>query len=401
QLTDTFGKLGSKLEMAHDVKNEIGTKYGASGFPTMVVVGKSGKIEAVNVGNVADLETRLPGQLDALIAGRPLPKVAKAPPRPTPKRADALIGKPAPAFSLTTFDGKTVSNAEFAKHPATVLNFVATNCGYCGKQIPRLEKLRQTYDAKGVRFVNVVETMRQAYSKDQVLAKMTSLGSKLEVAHDPPNKVGTLFSARGFPTMVIVGRDGKVAATNIGNLADLEKRVNGQLTALIDGKPLPKFASARPSSRRPAQDMVGKPTPSFSVTTLDGKKLANADFAKYPATVMNFVAPNCGYCKRALPNVEKVRKEYESKGVRFINVVQKMRQDFTNDQIVDVFKKVGSNLEISTTDFGSNSIGRLFKATSYPTMFVVDRSGKIANVNIGAKANLESMLKGQLDALLK
>ena len=41
--------------------------------------------------------------------------------------------------------------------------------------------------------------------------------------------------------------------------------------------------------------------------TLDGKTLSNADFKNHPATVLNFVAPNCGYCKRALPNVEKVR----------------------------------------------------------------------------------------------
>ena len=52
-------------------------------------------------------------------------------------------------------------------------------------------------------------------------------------------------------------------------------------------------------------------------------------------------------------------------------------------------------------DFGGNSIGKTFKATSFPTMFVVDKNGKIRHVNIGAKANLDTLLKGQLDALIK
>ena len=52
--------------------------------------------------------------------------------------------------------------------------------------------------------------------------------------------------------------------------------------------------------------------------TLEGKKVASADFGKNVATVLNFVAPNCGYCKKQLPTVEKIREEYEKKGVRFL-----------------------------------------------------------------------------------
>ena len=132
--------------------------------------------------------------------------------------------------------------------------------------------------------------------------------------------------------------------------------------------------------------------------TLAGKEISNADFAKHPATVLNFVAPNCGYCKKALPNVEKVRKEYESKGVRFVNVAQTMRKKYTTDEVVDVFKKTGSQLEIAHD--AANAIGKKFKATTFPTMVVVDRTGKVEAVNIGAKKNLDTLLKGQLDKLL-
>jgi thiol-disulfide isomerase/thioredoxin len=262
--------------------------------------------------------------------------------------------------------------------------------------------MREKYESKGIRFVNMVETMRKKFTKEEVVAKMTKLGSKLEVVHDLDNKVGPGYGARGFPTMVVVGKTGKIEAVNVGAISDLEVRLAGQLDALIAGKPLPKVATAKPKPRRrPAEDTVGKPAPTFAVTTMDGKSISNATFKDHAATVLNFVAPNCGFCKRALPNVEKVRKEYESKGIRFVNVVQKMRKEYTEEQIVDVLKGAGSRLAISTSDFKDNTVGKAFKAVSYPTMIVVDRTGKIAHVNIGAKQNLDSLLKGQLDALMK
>ncbi|MFQ5590996.1 MAG: TlpA family protein disulfide reductase [Phycisphaerae bacterium] len=200
--------------------------------------------------------------------------------------------------------------------------------------------------------------------------------------------------------MAIVGKDGKIAAMNVGNLGDLEKRMKTQLDALIAGKPVPTFASAQPPQRkRPALELVGKKAPSFSIKTIDGKPLGDSDFANHPATVLNFVAPNCGFCKRQIPNVEKIRQEYEAKGVRFVNVAQKMRKDYTTEETVKVFEGVGSKLELAT-EF-TNTVGGLYKATSYPTMMVVDSSGKIRHVNIGAKADLDKLVKGQLDALIK
>jgi hypothetical protein len=102
-----------------------------------------------------------------------------------------------------------------------------------------------------------------------------------------------------------------------------------------------------------------------------------------------------------MPNVEKVRQEYEAKGIRFLNVAQKMRQDFTLEQTQEIVKAAGGNLELAMSDFANNSVGQAFKAVSFPTMIVVGRDGKVSAVNIGAKPDLETALKAQLDKLLK
>jgi len=400
-----FSDAGSTLEFAYDGDNTVGQAFGASGFPTMVVLGKSGKIEAVNVGNMGNLEEQMKGQLDALVEGKAIPQqyVAKAPaPQPAQtKTAADMIGQPAPSFAFETSGGKKVSNAELAGAPAVVLNFVAPNCGFCKKQVPRLDKIREEYESKGVRFINVAQTMRTKFAPEDAAKVFSDLNTSIEFAYDGDNRVGGAFGTRGFPTMVVLGKSGKVEAVNVGNMGDLETKMKGQLDALVAGKSIPQeyIAKAPTQRRRPAEDMVGKPAPEFALKTLAGKPVGNGEFPKYKATVLNFVAPNCGFCKKQLPAVEAIRKQYEEKGVRFVNVAQKMRTAFSVEETTKVFEGAGSNLELAT-DF-TNEVGGKFQATSYPTMMVVGADGKIQHVNIGAKQDLDTLLKGQLDALLK
>ncbi len=401
QVKATINDLGFKGELAIDSANTVGPLFKANSYPTMVVLGKKGKVGAVNVGNVGDLESRLAGQLDALLAGKEVPTLAAAPAKPQPRRQspDDLVGKGIPNFNLTTTSGKPLTTAT-TKEAITVLDFFAVNCGFCKKQLPRVEQIRKEYESKGVRFVAVGQTMRSPYTVEQTQAKLDECGFKGELAMNPDNSVGRSFNASGFPTMVVLGKDGKVAAANVGNLGDLEKRLKSQLDALIAGKPMPKFASAKPSGgQRPAMDLVGKPSPAFDIKTKDGKMVSNADFAKHPATVLNFIAPNCGFCKKQVPNVEKVRAEYEAKGIRFVNVALTMRKEYTLEDAFNVYKGIGSNLEFAHDP--KNIVGGKFKAVSFPTMIVVGKDGKIAHVNIGAKPDMVDLLKGQLNGLMK
>ncbi|NLX12473.1 MAG: TlpA family protein disulfide reductase, partial [Phycisphaerales bacterium] len=118
-------------------------------------------------------------------------------------------------------------------HTATVLNFVAANGGYCKRQIPQVEKVRQAYEAKGVRFVNMAQTMRQEFSPEELTKVMNSLGSKIELAKDDDNAIGRgKFLVRGFPTLFVVGKDGVVQEVIIGARADLEETLNKQLETL-------------------------------------------------------------------------------------------------------------------------------------------------------------------------
>jgi len=442
EILDTLKQLGFRGELALDLTNSTGQLFQATGFPTMVILDKEGKVAATNIGNIGDLEERMKKQLDALIAGKPIPSEVAAAPGPQEPQApkqeapDALVGKAAPEINLKTVDGKDLSNATFAQSPATVLDFFAVNCGFCGKQIPRLETVRKTHAGKGIRFVTVQETMRQEFSEDDAKKKLSELGWAGEFARDPKNEIGSKYGALGFPTMVVVGKNGKVEAVNVGNVDDLESKLAAQLDAILAGKPASTaVAAARPTPavapspaptavlppatppvaappkpavpeqpqaelpKKPAESLVGTQAPSFALKTVGGKDLSSDEFGKRPATVLNFVAPSCAFCKRQIPNLEKVRADYESKGIRFVNVYQRMgTKDFEPAEATEVFKQAGSGLELAR-DVG-NEIGQLYKAASYPTMVIVGKDGKIEHVNVGAKPDIEQLVRSQLEALI-
>ena len=123
-----------------------------------------------------------------------------------------------------------------------------------------------------------------------------------------------------------------------------------------------------------------------------------------------FYASWCGYCKKALPLIDAMAKEYADKPVRFAAVSldtlvedgvdpQKNKRAKTRDYVVNQFKNMG----ISSVNqaFDPAKAGKTkYKATSFPTMFLTDKTGKIAKVYIGGKAVNDGTLKKDIEALL-
>ncbi|MBS1823262.1 MAG: TlpA family protein disulfide reductase [Acidobacteria bacterium] len=67
-----------------------------------------------------------------------------------------MRGKPAPAFSLTSLDGKEVSLADYKGRPVLV-NFWATWCGPCKVEMPWFEEFRKQYAAQGFEILGLAD----------------------------------------------------------------------------------------------------------------------------------------------------------------------------------------------------------------------------------------------------
>ena len=67
-----------------------------------------------------------------------------------------MRGKAAPAFSLTSLDGKKVSLADYKGRPVLV-NFWATWCGPCKVEMPWFEEFRKQYASQGFEILGLAD----------------------------------------------------------------------------------------------------------------------------------------------------------------------------------------------------------------------------------------------------
>ncbi len=153
----------------------------------------------------------------------------------TEPEMDALIGKPAPTFSLELLDGgdATVPAGKLGE-TVTILDFWATWCGPCRRSLPILAKVAAEFKDKGV----VLYAINQQEQADDVRKFLEKEKLTCPVALDADGKVGQAYQVQGIPQTVLIGKDGTVQAVHIGWIPDLEKTLREQIQKLLDGKTL-------------------------------------------------------------------------------------------------------------------------------------------------------------------
>jgi len=151
-------------------------------------------------------------------------------PDPTPVPEAALAKKTIPTslpdISLADMHGKSTRLASFGGRPLMV-NFWATWCAPCLEEMPSIERLRRSLDARrfAVLAVNVGEGPRVAGD----FAKKMGLGFNFLLDRDL--KASKAWGARVLPATFIVDPDGKVRYSHFGALdwssAEVRKLVAG------------------------------------------------------------------------------------------------------------------------------------------------------------------------------
>jgi thiol-disulfide isomerase/thioredoxin len=131
-------------------------------------------------------------------------------PRASPAWSEfaAWHGREAPALSLRTIDGEAVETRALRGRPV-VLNFWATWCGPCKKEIPHLDRLSRDGES-GVVVVSVSEedtdTLREFRGR-------TPMSYAVVSADDLP---APFDQVQAFPTTFFIGADGRIRSVVIG-----------------------------------------------------------------------------------------------------------------------------------------------------------------------------------------
>lgn len=134
----------------------------------------------------------------------------------------ALLGKPAPAFTLEDLSGKKVSLASY-KGKALAINFWATWCAPCKLETPWLVELRNKYAAQGFEVLGVSADDIDRGDPQKLSEEKRAIARFVQEMHIPyPVLIDADSISRPYgglddlPTSFFVDRDGTVIAAQVG-----------------------------------------------------------------------------------------------------------------------------------------------------------------------------------------
>ncbi|SRR5579875_348742 len=138
-------------------------------------------------------------------------------------------------------------------------------------------------------------------------------------------------------------------------------------------------------------DLIGKTAPDFRGATLDGGPVALGDF-KGKVVLLEFWASWCVPCRRELPVLEKLRREFSGAGLRVVGIN-------VGEDAAAVKKFLASqplSYPVIPMDDSAELIAKL-AVNSLPTTVLIDRQGRIASYEAGARG--EAALRADLEKL--
>ncbi len=140
-----------------------------------------------------------------------------------------LDRQPAPAFTLESLEGRKVSWSDYRDRPV-LLYFWATWCPFCTRELPStIEEVHREYGPRGLAVVavNILE------SRNEVAIWVSQKKVTSTVLLDTDGAVTAAYRVTGTPTVVLVGRDGKLVGRAAGMRPWMSTAGRAFLTALL------------------------------------------------------------------------------------------------------------------------------------------------------------------------
>lgn len=143
--------------------------------------------------------------------------------------------------------------------------------------------------------------------------------------------------------------------------------------------------------------------PDFSLQDLNGKTVKLADL-KGKAVILDFWATWCGPCRRGIPDLNTIYKEYKNKGAAIVGIAL---DEGGKADIVKGMKKHKLTIDypvligeggFKDKTFAACAEAAGIKIEGIPTTFILDKEGNIVSNYVGLQE--KSVFVGELNKLL-
>lgn len=140
------------------------------------------------------------------------------------------------------------------------------------------------------------------------------------------------------------------------------------------------------------------PARAFSISTPDGATIASSSLRGRVA-VLSFWATWCPPCRRELPELEKLYRQYRGNANVVFWAVDSLKNGDTVAKARDYLAKQGYTLPVA---FDREKCSEALGVEALPSLLLIDKSGRIRLVHTGydGSERLQSELSGEIDRLL-
>jgi len=135
----------------------------------------------------------------------------------------SVLEGPAPDFSLTGFEGETLTLSEL-RGQVVVINFWASWCIPCRTETPYLERVWREYQDKDVMFigVDIQDTLKDAQ------AFLDEFDVTYFTGPDFGSEIARAYNVQGLPQTFIINKNGDIDAVFVGEVfpPELESKLD-------------------------------------------------------------------------------------------------------------------------------------------------------------------------------
>jgi len=122
-------------------------------------------------------------------------------------------GQPAPDFMFATTSNHLIKLSDYKGKKPVVIDFFATWCGPCLRELPALQAFYQQYSDK-VEIIAI--SAEDARASGEIKSLVQSNALSFPVMHEYTRAVDSMYPHQAIPFLVFIDKDGKVVNTVVG-----------------------------------------------------------------------------------------------------------------------------------------------------------------------------------------
>jgi len=138
-------------------------------------------------------------------------------------------------LKLTKLNGRTVTLSEYLKKGPVLINFWATWCSPCKKEMVYLDKFERKYKDEGLSILSISVDSQKSLS--HVRSYIRANDYIYDVFLDPNRQVFKKLNGNLMPTNVLLDTDGKVLWRHYGYIPGDEENMDLQLRSALNLNP--------------------------------------------------------------------------------------------------------------------------------------------------------------------